>query len=358
MTAVPSRRLDAEHVHAALVENVPHVLELSGIEYRGRGELRTQHCPACGPRSGLHVCISADTGRWMCHAHGCKGNIFSLVAGYAGLDVRTEFRRVLELGASMVGIDGTEPDYERERRIADRRRVSAARQRAEAEQRALLVAGMPKVFASLLTHHRRGERYLAGRELDPDALRARGDVFRFSPDGELALPLRDLTTGEIVGIQYRATRGVRGFRSETGSQLADSALHGRVVDLDPDGVDVAVLVEGIADTLAAILMWPGCAVFGAPAGQLARVAAAVAPRVLECRGWLLLAADDDDAGVEGATAAAVAAVRAGLALAPADTDLDGPPSVRLVPLGEHHDLADAYRAGWRWQWPSSSKGRR
>ena len=56
------------------------------------------------------------------------------------------------------------------------------------------------------------------------------------------------------------------------------------------GIDVAVVVEGLADTLAGILAFDKCVVFGAPgAAQMPGVIAAVARRVVECRGWLLLA---------------------------------------------------------------------
>jgi hypothetical protein len=118
---------------------------------------------------------------------------------------------------------------------------------------------------------------------------------------------------------------------------------------------VAILVEGLADTLAAVLAYPGCAVYGAPGwSQLAAVAAAVAPRVREVRGWLLVVPqlDADDQGARGAAQAIHAAVRAGLAFAP-DAGLDGAGTVRLVDLGEHRDLADAWRAGWRPQWPTT-----
>jgi hypothetical protein len=121
-----------------------------------------------------------------------------------------------------------------------------------------------------------------------------------------------------------------------------------VTEIDPEGVDVAVLVEGVTDSLAALLAFPGCAVVGANGWRMMpRVAAAIAPRLVAERGWLLVAVDDDEQGVAGAGDAMRAAVAAGLELEV---------SVRAIELGAHHDLADAWRAGWRWTWPDGNGG--
>ena len=179
---------------------------------------------------------------------------------------------------------------------------------------------------------------------------------RFAPSGDPAVALRDLATGVVAGIQYRTLAGEPKLRAERGSQLAGSALFGRVADLDPEGADVAIIVEGLADTLAAVLAFPGCAVLGAPGwAQLEAVAGAVAPRVAAVRGWLLVTVDDDEKGIEGASAAVVAAARAGLGIARPEAGAGSAGSVRLVELGAHHDLADAYAAGWRWAWPEMTR---
>jgi hypothetical protein len=121
-----------------------------------------------------------------------------------------------------------------------------------------------------------------------------------------------------------------------------------VTEIDPEGVDVAVLVEGVTDSLAALLAFPGCAVVGANGWRMMpRVAAAIAPRLVAERGWLLVAVDDDEQGVAGAGDAMRAPVAAGLELEV---------SVRAIELGAHHDLADAWRAGWRWTWPDGNGG--
>jgi hypothetical protein len=122
---------------------------------------------------------------------------------------------------------------------------------------------------------------------------------------------------------------------------------GRVTDIDPDGVDVAVLVEGVTDSIAAALAFDTCAIVGANGWcQMPRVAAAVAPRLVAARGWLLVAVDKDEQGIAGAGDAIGTAMDAGLELGK---------SVRAVELGVHKDLADAWRAGWRWTWPDDQR---
>ena len=332
------------------------VLDHHGIKYARRGnELRTSVCPACGQRSRDCVAINVATGVWSCHAHGCKGDLFAEVAGYAGLDIKRDYPAVLKLAAQIAGMSpGGEPDPELERKLAERRRADAERAaRVEAERQAS-IAAMPARWDGLDRRSLVGERYLVGRGIDATELRNRGDVVRFSPSGDPAVALRDLESGAIVGIQYRTLHGESKLRAERWSQLAGSALFGRLTDIDPEGVDVAIVVEGLADTLVGCLAFPGCAVYGAPgAGQMARIAAAVAPRIVAARGWLLLAADNDDAGIGNASDAIVEAVRAGLRLAEPDAGIDGASTIRLIDIGEHHDLADAFAAGWRYQWPKA-----
>jgi hypothetical protein len=203
---------------------------------------------------------------------------------------------------------------------------------------------MPAVWEALDRRSLVGERYLLGRGINPADLRATGDVVRYSDRGEIAVPMRDLATGAVAGVQYRAAFG-KGFRSEPYSKADGSALAGCVTDIDPEGVDVAVIVEGLADTLAARLAFGGCAVFGAPGkSHMATIAAAVVPRLVAARGWLLIVPDvDGGAGEFEATRAARVAIEAGLVL---DRDL------HLVDVRPEHDLADAWRGGWRWRWPS------
>lgn len=346
--------MKAEDVRASLPPGFAALaLDHFGKRYRPRGrELKTHDCPACGHRSRPDaVSINTADGRWQCKARGCKGDVFALVAGYAGLDIKRDFPAAINLTASIAGLSD-DPDPERDRRIAEARQRAEEISKRERAERAELLATMPARWSALDRRSLRGERYLAGRRIEPSALRTRGDVVRFSPNGDPAVALRDLETGAIVGIQYRCLDGATKLRAERGSQLAGSALLGAPCDIDAEGVDVAIIVEGLADTLAACLAFPTCAVFGAPgAGQMARIAAAVAPRIAAVRGWLLIAVDDDSAGIGNASDAIVAAVGAGLHLAEADSRLDTDGAVDVVDIGAHHDLAEAFAAGWRYQFP-------
>jgi hypothetical protein len=358
-------RLDAADVRAAL--RVTAVLERFGEDYRDRPEIRLATCPACGKRQRRASCvIDRESGRWIHHGGAdsdgapCKGDIFDLVAAFAGLDRKRDFPRVLELGATIAGITADTEPAERARNRAEHQARREARERRAAEQRAAAEAKVPGLWAALARRHPRGERYLVERGLDPAALRARGDLVRYYPDGAPAVLLHSLEDGRPINIARRQidrepkiltlsiARELGLDEHEVdGSFSTAGTLVGRVTDIDPDGVDVAVLVEGETDSIAAALAFDTCAIVGANGWrQMPRVAAAVAPRLVEARGWLLVAVDDDDQGVAGAGDAMRAAVEAGLAL---------DQSVHAIELGAHKDLADAWRAGWRWTWPDDGR---
>jgi len=342
-------KLDTALIRDALVPAT--ILDHFEIEYReARDELYTRTCPACGERSRDSMCIHATSGVWKCQRCAAHGDILALVAGYAQIDVKTQFRRVLEIAASIAGIGDGDLTAEDRARIEDRRHQATVRLEQQKQQSSAARARMPSTWEALAKRDVRGEGYLRDRGLDPKTLR---DYVRYTRDGDPALPLRDLATGDIVGVQQRSLDPLKPkLLCFKGSQLAGSSLHGRLTDLDPEGVDVAVVVEGLADTLTACLAFTGCAIFGAPgAAQVPAVVAAVAARVVACRGWLLLVVDGDDVGVKGGVRAILAAEEAGLVL---------DETVRLVRLGKsldgkyHHDLADAWGCGrWRWEWPAA-----
>lgn len=221
----------------------------------------------------------------------------------------------------------------------------AAEIAAEDARRAQLLVAMPSTWAELDARSIVGENYLRSRAVAPSELR---HAVRFSAAGEPALSMRATDTGAITGIQYRKLEGEQKVIGQFGSVAKGAALHGRLAELDSDGVDVAVLVEGVVDTLTAIQAFPGCAIFGAPgAGHLGSLATAIAERVLEVRGWLLIVPDDDDDGVRNAARAVKAAQKAGLVLEN---------NLHVVDLGDAHDLNDAWGGGWRWSWPSECGG--
>ncbi|HEY1811396.1 MAG TPA: hypothetical protein VGG74_03515 [Kofleriaceae bacterium] len=330
------RTFDARDVRAAL--RAVDVLDAYGIEHRAYGsQLATQQCPSCGQRSRRNVYVDNETGAFHCKAHDCRGDIFALVAGFAGLDIQRDFARVVDVAAEIARLTPST-------RVVERARHSATRMTSS-------TPSMPTVWRMLSRCDERGEDYLRRRGIDPDGLRSAGDIVRYTRNNEPCAALRDLKTGVIVGVQRRRIDLVAGGEPRVlalrGSRVAGTALVGRVAELTADGRDVAIVCEGLADALVATVAWPSCVVFGSPgADSLSRVAAAVAPRVAAIGGWLLVVADDDDAGVRGAANAIVAAERAGLTL---DRDL------RLVDLDGAHDLADAWRVGWRWCWPDGRR---
>lgn len=327
-----------EHVDALL--DPESVIAACGIDARHRGHAwRLRTCPGCGARparAGAAIYQRDERWRWTHHGHDCGGSLLDLVAAAERIDRRREFTRLLERGAQIAGIVETGGDLTQ--RVAAQVAANRARSEQESRERVAAIEAMPALWDSLHRKSSTGEHYLLGRGLDPSEL---VDVVRYTPSGEVAVAIRNLETGVIVGIQYRAPQA-KGFRSAVHSATDEGALHGRIAELDRQGVDVAVVVEGLADTLAARLAFPGCAVFGAAgAAQLETITAAVADRIHEIRGYLLLVIDDDDPGVEAGVDAIKAADKLEL-----DRDL------LLVDLGEHHDLADAWAAGWRWTWAS------
>ena len=310
--------------------------------------------------------IDRESGRWIHHGGvapdggPCRGDIFALVATLAGIDARRDFPRVIDLAAEIAGVSPSADPGELARRRAEYRARTEARERQAAEERAAAEERVPGLWAALARRHAVGERYLADRGLDPAELRERGDVVRYRADGAPCVLLHDFEGRPINIIARQIDRDPKvlslsiehtlGRRDVVGTHSTIGTLAGRVGDLDTTGggPDVAVLVEGVADTIAAVLAFPGCVVLGANgAGRMVDVARGIAPRVASARGWLLVGVHGDEVGIAGATAALHAAVDAGLEIER---------SVDTIDIGEHKDLADAWRAGWRWQWPDRLGG--
>jgi hypothetical protein len=324
------------------------VIAACGLDARERGRaFRFRTCPLCGahPKRGgaaIYRRRSDQAWRYTHHGHAsCAGSLLDLIAVSERIDRKTEFPRLVARAATIAGIDASDPELEQ--KIAKRAANEAAEREREERARTAALLKMPDVWSSLARRSSAGKAYLATRGFEDDELRTQGDVVRYSDAGEVALAMRSLETGAVVGIQYRSIIG-KGFRAEPYSEPSSSALGGRIAELDREGVDVAIVVEGLSDTLAARLAWPGCAVFGAAGvDHVEAVMEAVAARAVEIGGWVLLVVDDDEVGIEAGADAIGAAVDAGLVL---DRTL------HVVDVGNHHDLADAYAAGWRWSWPS------
>lgn len=350
--------LSADAVRAVLTGE--QVLAFYSVETRGGRTMQLRECPRCKRRQRrIAVKVDRDTGRWIHHsgpggAAVCKGDALELVAAFEGLDAKRDFPRVLDRAAQIACVAPDIDSAELARIRAAHQAAREARDRRAADERIRGEVMVPELWDALYQRHRRGEAYLAGRGLDSAALRDRGDVVRFYPDGSPAVRLHSFE-GVPINIVRRRLAGepkilaldlgdLLGLGDDVVGTLATrGTLGGRIGDVDPDGADVAILVEGVADTLAAFLAFPGCAVVGANGWrEMPPVAAAIAPRLVAARGWLLVAVDDDEQGVAGAGDAMRAATYAGLVLGG---------SVRAIELGSHHDLADAWRVGWRWTWP-------
>jgi len=197
---VVTARVDLDLVRRALRPTA--ILDAYGIRYRRQGrELRTKTCPACGQRNRDAVAIHVDTGQWCCHRCTESGDVFAMLAGYAGLDIKRQFVEVKAIAMSIAGVSAT-MDPEFERKLTERITAEADRKRREEAERDRLRAAMPATWESLDRRSLVGERYLASRDIDSRALR---DVVRYTHAGDPALPLCDLASGDIVGIQHRRT---------------------------------------------------------------------------------------------------------------------------------------------------------
>lgn len=346
-------RLDADAVRALLTPSM--VLDHFEVKRRGNVQLAVNLCPQCGQLRRASVSIHRETGAFKCHHCGATGGIIALAAGYAGIDIQTDFYRALGFAAAIAGIPRGVDDEDYAQLLAEskkRRAESAAR---EKEIRARAVARMPSTWSLLDQRSVKGESYLRNRNIDPDALRAL-DLVRYRVGGDPGVALRDLGTGKIVGIQYRCLQGDVKLICSPGSQVAGSALVGHLGDLDR--CRVGVLVEGLADSLVARLLWPDAAIFGAPgAGQLEGIAKAIAPAIAAKGGILILVPDNDEVGTRAGALAVIAAQAAGLEL----TEFGGPMDARKLFVADlgcnladqpHHDLAQAHSCSrWRWTWP-------
>lgn len=352
-------RFDVEDIRAAL--RVTAVLDWFGVEYRDRPEIRLATCPACGERQRrASFLVDRETGKYFHHGGSggpdggpCRGDIFSLVAELAGISL-FEFSRIVELAAQIAGMTpDADPEESAHRRAESKKRLEAFAHQA-AEERRAAEARVPRLWSALAERHpERGEPYLMSRGLEPSAL---AGVVRYRADGAPCVLLHDLETCAPINIATRQidrepkilTLDIRRTLRRLdcrGSHSTVGTLVGRIDELDTTGggPDVAILVEGVADTLAAVLAFPGCVVFGANGWHhMEAIAAAIAPRVVEARGWLLVGVHDDEQGIAGAGDAMRAAIDAGLVL---------DQSVRPIDTSPHKDLADAWRAGWRWSWP-------
>lgn len=323
-------RLDRDTVRAAL--SVHAVLAHFGIEARRTGgQLRTHACPECGERTRDAVVMNAATGLWDDKAHGCSGDLFDAIAGYADLDVARDFPAVLELAAEIAGVSAEAPRLDETKRRAVIRERATILENQRREQRESAIARATPEWLSLAPRSEAGERYL-----DERGVLAALPSCRFTSAGEVALALHT-ADGRIVSVVRRRAPGAEPrFLGSTGCPTA-----GTFVDALPaiaSGRDV-VLVEGMFDSLTARLAWPEAVVLGAHgAGNVEKIGAAAAKRVKLAGARLVLVPHRDEAGATAMAAAGLAAHAAGLRLR------DG--TLAVIDSGAK-DLNDAWRDGWR-----------
>jgi hypothetical protein len=301
---------------------------------------RTKSCPACGPRTRPDaVAINLDDGHWICHPHGCTGDVFALVAHFAGLDTRRQFPQVLELAAEMAGIVGAELSPSDKRRLRRQRELLDRDRRAQeaadrAARRTDAIGRASARWATLQVRSEAGEAYLEQRGVG-DARKL--GLVRFTRGGDIAIGLRGVDR-QLVNVVTRRRVVVGDEPKVLGMAGCQSA--GTFVDAVADithGRDV-VLVEGLFDALTARLAWPDAVILGGHgATNIPKIAAAAVPRIRLARTRLLLVPHADDAGEQSMIAAGRFALAAGLRHG---ADL-------LVVDCEAKDLNDGWCAGWR-----------
>lgn len=351
-----SMKLDSSSIRALLTPAM--VLDHFEIKRRGSAQLSVQLCPLCGQLKRGSLSIHPETGLFKCFHCGAHGGLFDLVAGYANLDPKQDFQRVLGVAAIIAGVPHGVPDGEYTKLIEEHRAKRAAYNEAQAARQARIRSRMPSIWKSLDRRHLKGEIYLRSRNIDPEFL-FEGDAVRYSAKGDPAVRLHDLATGNLTGIQYRMLEGDSKLLVQPGSQTVGASLIGRLAKLER--TRLAIIVEGLADTLVAQMLWRDAAVFGAAgAEQLEAIGKAVGAAVAARRGILLIVPDNDDVGVKNTAKAVMAATDGGLELVDSLKQSDEA-KMQLVDIGRnladqrHHDLADAWKCSrWRWKWPEDT----
>jgi hypothetical protein len=357
LTRESARRLSKDEILSALRPS--DVLQHFGIEGQRSGhQLRTRLCPACGPRNRDAVVIELATGRWYDHAHDCKGDLLALVAGYSGLDLRTEFVQVLERASLICGLDGevTPTASPAPRPLAAVPPPDAGDREADREQ---ALRWVPRVWDGLKRTSFAGVAYLRARGLD--GLDGRDDLVRFSPlevapqsawgkrvarllgSPAVCVPVHGIDDDVIVNVSARRLEPQGEQPKVVSLPLCSKVANGRLVGTFGRWRDFAreprdtVLVEGVFDYLSAVTLWPDLLVLGADgASLLPHMARAVAPAIAAAGRRLLLVPHKDTAGSRANVAAGKEAITAGLRLQS---------TLVILNVGPHGDLNDALRGG-------------
>jgi len=355
-------QLDKADVLAEL--HAIEVLEHFGAKFRKRGrEYRLSTCPRCGETSSsAAVAVNVRDGKWCHHGHDkdcggeCFGDIFDLAAAFAGLNVKRDFAKVVEIAAKIAGVEARHySDSERvDRRvkrelarleIEKRHAEEDAREHAEGLKRASrhwtgLAAPRDWRKGNARPWTAEGDAHLRSRGFAPRHIQTLvdGDFVRCDKAGTLHVAVHDYDDSELINVQRRFRFPLEGEPKT--KCLPDCSTSGSLVSriLDIDKRDT-IVTEGVVDTLTAVVLWPDALALGAySAGQLVSLFEAAAPRVKERGGRLLLVPDSDEVGKRAAIGALQVAKSAGLVFGE---------TMIVVEIGDHHDLNAAFMKGWK-----------
>lgn len=372
-------RIDRDTVVAALrAEDVAQHYGIKGV-WRGRW-MRSRQCGATDhPTDAMG--ISRD-GRWHCHACDDGGDLLKLIAIAERVDVRNDFSRVLELAAGIAGIvpdddfGGGKPTPPPRAPVAPEIpigvRLQLARRRAEWVWSKLFTTS-GSVIATYLGERgilepgdvlSREELRMTPAKIPSDLIAKSEDLRRlahmFGPPG-VAVPVRSPIDGAMVDIRVRRIDpapdkpkivGMLGGVVRERDEL--HGCYGR--PHDPRDYDRAIIVEGLADYLTALMLWPDAWVLGATDAGCYPLVARFAARTLASRGGgdVVLVAQRDFVGTDDEYKAKTEVGKANRSGA-ADRSVDeasknvmsilGTRGVAWVECAPHKDLNDRFRAG-------------
>lgn len=294
-----------------------------GIPLRRVGSSLRGPCPLCGgSRRATKFCISGD--KWLCHACGEGGDVFTLAMRVERCDFASAVER-LALLAGLSPMD-TMDESSRERQRAARAAQEQAQQAHNDQQRLKAEERAPAIWASLDMDSEPGRGYLASR-----GIRHLAGEIRYGKRC-VCLPLRqaDGCITNVIGRRFDGGKPkVRGLRyAGTLGMFGDA----RMLDHTTGPV---MLVEGVCDWMSARVLWPDRLILGAHgAKRLADITRSIAPALVERRRTLCFVPHQDRTGRRETIRAMHAAMDAGK---PAD-------SLSVFDVGDRsNDLNDYLR---------------
>lgn len=343
------------------------VLAHFGIAARTFGdEVRLRICPTCGPRSRDCVCIDRITGHWFDHAHGCKGDIFSLVGGLAGIDCNVDFPAVLRLAAQIAGVELTPPSmplgpqskaanesdtHPRSPSLDDLQPAELSRDEVMRRVSAVWKRLHEATAAGTTYLERRGLGLLAKRvdlvrhgPLEADPMTPWGrNVAKLFGRPAVCVPVHAVDDNTIINVVARRLE----LRSEADPKVVSlpaikKVLNGRLLgtfgswSTFRDKPRDVVIVEGVFDYLTAVSLWPDKLVVGADgASLLPKIGQLVAADIARTQTRALVIPHNDPSGFDNNKSACLALLAAGVRR----------DQIQIVDLGRHKDLNDAHVAG-------------